>query len=146
MKFNYKEVKESYIEIKQFLEKTSGTKVKNLNSKIAEDLSLWGDDNYEFLIEFVEKYKLDFDNFKYNEHFESEGELFNSAKTLLWIITLPFKIIAWFVKLIFPKLETDLDNSFIPKANDRKDLTFGDLIVCKLKGKFCLRENTLIEI
>lgn len=143
MKFKFKELRETHKEIKHFLENASRENVNGLNTKIAEDLGLWGDDNYELLVDFIDKYKLDF---KYDEHFESEGELFNSGKSFLWLISLPFKLIAWFVKLVFPKVETDLNGSFIPKTNKRADLTFGDLIVCKLKGQFCLRKNTLIEI
>ncbi len=146
MKFDYKDIKESYLEIKIFLENTSRTEVKNLNTKITEDLSLWGDDNYELIVEFIDKYKIDFNSFNYSEHFESEGELFNSGKALIGLISLPFQFIAWIVKLVFPNIKMDFDNPFIPKTNQRADLTFGDLIVCKLKGEFCLRKSTLIEI
>lgn len=139
-------MRKTYQEIKQFLENASGVKVKGLNTRIAEDLGLWGDDNYYLLEEFVTKSNLNFDKFDYSEHFESEGELFNSGKALIGLLTLPFVIVGQILKWIFPKSKTLFSSSFLPTKNERADLTFGDLIVCKLMGKFCLRKDTQIEI
>ena len=146
MKINYRDIKDSYLEIKFFLEDASREKVTNLNIKIAEDLGLWGDDNYDLLVEFIDKYKVDFKSFDYIKHFESEGELFNSTGVLIALICLPFQIIAWILKRFFPNIKTNLDTPLIPKENQRKDLTFGDLIASKLKGEFCLRKNVKIEL
>lgn len=146
MKFKFNELRETYKEIKHFLENESSGNVKGLNTKIAEDLGLWGDDNYYLLEDFIAKYNLNFDKFDYSEHFESEGELFNSGNALIGIFTFPLWIVARILKWIFPIVKTPFDYSFLPMKNKRADLTFGDLIVCKLKGEFCLRKNTLIEI
>nr|WP_299383100.1 hypothetical protein [Allomuricauda sp.] len=146
MKVEFKELRKVHKEIKDFLENASGVNVKGLNTKIAEDLGLWGDDNYYLLDEFVTKHNLNFDKFDYSKHFESEGELFNGNEVLIGLLTLPFWIIARIIKWIFPKVRTPFESSFLPMKNERADLTFGDLIVCQLKGEFCLRKNTMIEI
>tara|TARA_R110002012_G_scaffold321222_2_gene548217 strand:- start:19 stop:459 length:441 start_codon:yes stop_codon:yes gene_type:complete len=146
MKVQFKELRKTYREIKDYLENASGENVNGLNTKIAEDLGLWGDDNYYLLEEFVKKHNLNFDKFDYSKHFESEGELFNGSNALIGLLTLPFLIIARIIKWVFPKVKTPFDSSFLPLKNERADLTFGDLIVSKLKGEFCLRKETLIEI
>ena len=146
MKVKFNELRKVYKEVKDFLENASGENVNGLNTKIAEDLGLWGDDNYFLLEEFVTKNNLNFDKFDYSEHFESEGELFNASNALIGLLTLPFLIVTRIIKWIFPKIKTPFDNSSLPMKNERTDLTFGDLIVCKLKGEFSLRKNTLIEI
>ncbi|GAA3556300.1 DUF1493 family protein [Snuella lapsa] len=146
MKVQFKELRRTYIEIKDYLENASGENVNGLNTKIAEDLGLWGDDNYFLLEEFVKKHNLNFEKFDYSEYFESEVELFNGSDALIGLLTLPFWIVARIIKWIFPKVKTPFENSFLPTKNERTDLTFGDLIICKLKGEFCLRKNTLVEI
>ncbi|WP_452225736.1 hypothetical protein [Lacinutrix cladophorae] len=146
MKLEFSNIKESYLDIKTFLENASGQKINGLNTRIAEDLGLFGDDNYFLLTEFAEKYNVDFQSFEYDKHFESEGELFNSFRTLISILSLPFFLIAKIIKFIFPRISIDLTNLTVSKARETYDLTFGDLIVSKLKGEFCLRKNTLIEI
>tara|TARA_R110002020_G_scaffold79907_1_gene199732 strand:+ start:15 stop:455 length:441 start_codon:yes stop_codon:yes gene_type:complete len=146
MKVQFKELRKTYREIKDYLENASGENVNGLNTKIAEDLGLWGDDNYYLLEEFVKKHNLNFDKFDYSKHFESEGELFNGSNALIGLLTLPFLIIARIIKWFFPNVKTQFDSSFLPLKNERADLTFGDLIVSKLKGEFCLRKETQIEI
>jgi len=146
MKVEFKELRRVHKEIKDFLENASGENVKGLNTKIAEDLGLWGDDNYFLLDEFITKHNLNFDKFDYSKYFESEGELFNGSNALIGLLTLPFLIIARIIKWVVPKVKTPFDSSFLPLKNERADLTFGDLIVCKLKGEFYLRKETLIEI
>ena len=146
MKLEFRDIKDTYLEIKTFLENTSGEKINGLNTRIAEDLGLFGDDNYYLLTEFSEKYNVNFENFEYDKHFVSEGELFHPMKTLVEIITLPFFLIAKIIRLFFPKIRIDLSNLIVAKIRETSDLTFGDLIVSKLKGEFCLRKNTLIEV
>ena len=139
MEFPYKEIKESYLEIKSFLERGTDEKII-LSTKIEEDLQFWGADNYFLLKEYVEKYKLNFDSFNYDEHFISEVW---SLKRLLSLFFLPLFIIIHFLIYFFPKLESTF--SFIlekPKA----DLTFGDLVASKLKGEFCLKTDPNIQL
>jgi hypothetical protein len=146
MKIEFRNIKESYLEIKTFLENASGEKINGLNTRIAEDLGLFGDDNYFLLTEFAEKYNLDFNSFEYDKYFENEGELFHPGRFLIGIILLPFFIVTKIINWIFPKVKIDLSKLILPKIRETSDLTFGDLIVSKLNGEFCLRKNTLIEI
>ncbi len=141
MKKSFKEIKQSYLEIKEFLEDKSSVKVKNLNTKIAEDLELLGDDNYFLLEEFVDKYHLNYDDFNYEEYFESECELFNPNELFFGILLLPFSLIERGILYFYPQIKTPIISYYSKKHQKRKDLTFGDLIIWKLNGKFCLRKS-----
>jgi hypothetical protein len=148
IKISFKDLKQNYIEMQQFLEDKSGeTKICD-KSKVAIDLSLWGDDNYDMLEDFITKYNLDFSNFKYDEHFESEGELFSSATVLLTILPIPLYFIKLILFLIFkpfsksPSKKINDFNFFIRRnQHKKKDLTMGDLITSKIQGKFSLRKD-----
>jgi len=74
---NFSNLRHSYKTVKDFLETESGDEVKSLDTKIADDIGLWGDDNWDLLTKFVTTFKLDTRDFKYDKHFESEEELFN---------------------------------------------------------------------
>ncbi|AXT49451.1 hypothetical protein D1818_00935 [Aquimarina sp. BL5] len=142
MKFKYTELKETYLEVKKFLEHASGEKINSLNTKIVEDLKLWGDDNYFLLIEFIEKYDLNFEKFEYDKHFDSEGELVGFKTFILGVFKLPVLIINnLLIKHISIKTYKKIDNTLYDRTNCKKDLTFGDLILSKLNGEFTLREN-----
>lgn len=139
MNFSYKEIKQAYLEVQKLLEDASGVKVNSLSTKMAEDLSLWGDDNHDFLEMFSEKYTIDFSNFNYSKHFETEGELFGSKQVLLTLLGLPISVLIFLIKIVNPKFN---DTPFLKKKGTKKlDLTFGDLVVSKLKKEFCLRDN-----
>jgi hypothetical protein len=148
IKISFKNLKQNYIEMQQFLEDKSGENKIFNKSKVANDLSLWGDDNYDMLEDFITKYNLDFSGFNYDAHFESEGELFGSASVLLTILLIPL----YFIKLILFLIFKPFSKSHSKKINDfnffikrnrhkKKDLTMGDLITSKIQGKFYLREN-----
>ena len=148
IKISFKDLKQKYIEMQQFLEDKSGENKICNKSKVANDLSLWEDDNYDMLEDFITKHNLDFSDFKYDEHFESEGELFGSASVLLTILLIPLYFIKLILFLIFKPFSKSHskkinDFNFFIKRNQHKkiDLTMGDLITSKIQGKFCLREN-----
>jgi hypothetical protein len=46
MKYRFSDIKVAYIEISSFLESYSELKVVSLEAKIAEDIGVWGDDNF----------------------------------------------------------------------------------------------------
>ena len=148
IKISFKNLKHNYLEVQQFLEEKSGEKKICNKSKIANDLGFWGDDNYYSLGDFVSKYKLDFSDFNYDEHFESEGELFGSGTVLLRILILPFIIIRFILFVLIKPFSKEYSstinnfNFFLEKnKSNRLDLTMGDLITSKIQGKFNLREN-----
>jgi hypothetical protein len=98
------------------------------------------------LNEYSEKYKVDFSKFNYSEHFDSETDLFGSKYVLITILFLPIYIINSLYKTLFPKYKTSFLDSILPMIEEKKYLTFGDLIASKLKGEFCLRENAKFEL
>jgi len=147
MKFKYTEIKEAYLEVKKFLEYASGEKKISLNTKIVDDLKLWGDDNYFLLIEFIEKYDLNFDKFEYDKYFDSEGEFVGFKTLITGLLKLPIAIVnGLIIKYISEKTYKRIDNLLYDRTNEKKDLTFADLILSKLNGEFCLRENCKIEL
>jgi hypothetical protein len=148
IKISFKNLKQNYLEVQQFLEEKSGEKNICNKSKIANDLSLWGDDNYDMLEDFVTKYNLDFSGFNYGEHFESEGELTISIWSVLSVLFIPLFIIKGIVSYLFNFLSNKYSykierfNFFLKEHKSNKiDLTMGDLITSKIQGKFYLREN-----
>jgi len=148
IKISFNNLKREYLEVQKFLQKESGEKNINNKSKVANDLSLWGDDNVDMLEKFITKYEVDFSNFNYEKHFESEGELFDSIGVLLGILFLPLYVFKFLLHLFFKpfsKTYSDKINDFNFFLNetksDRIDLTMGDLITSKIQGKFNLREN-----
>jgi hypothetical protein len=147
MKFKYTEIKDAYLEVRKFLEHASGEKINSLNTKIVDDLKFWGDDNYFLLIEFIEKYNLNFENFDYDKHFDSEGEFIGLKNMTLGIIKLPVLIInSLIIKYISLNTYNKIDNILYDRTNEKIDLTFGDLILSKLKGEFCLRDECKVEL
>ncbi len=146
MKYKFADIKKAYIEIAAFLESSCGVKVTSLENKIAEDLELWGDENFFILNEYCEKYKVDFRKFNYSEHFDSEADSVGIRYAFIIIIFFPFYILNGLYKTFFPKCKTSVFDYILPMIEEKKDLTFGDLITSKLKGEFCLRETTKIEL
>ncbi len=148
IKISFKNLKQNYLEVQQLLEENSGEKNIGIKSKIANDLSLVGDDNYYLLDSFITKYNLDFSNFNYAEHFESEGELTMSIWSILSVFFIPLfilkGILSYVINLYSKKYSDKIDsfNFFLREyKSDKIDLTMGDLITSKIKGKFLLREN-----
>lgn len=148
IKISFKNLKQNYVEVQQFLQKESGEKNIYNKSKVANDLSLWGDDNYDMLEKFITKYKVDFSNFNYDEHFESEGELLGFYSSIYTIFFLPLFILKFILHLFFKPFSRKYSdkingfNFFLKEhKSNRIDLTMGDLITSKIQGKFLLREN-----
>ena len=146
IKISYKDLKQNYLEVKQFLEDQSGEVNIYNKSKIANDLSLWGDDNYYMLGEFITKYNLDFSGFNYDNFFESEGKLYGSDAVLLKILIFPFYIFKSILFLLVKPFSKEYSNAinsfkFFIEKNQSNNLTMGDLITSKVLGRFYLREN-----
>jgi len=126
----------AYTVVKSFLENETLEKVNSLDTKIAEDLSLWGDDNYFMLIKFVDKFELDYSEFEYDKHFESEGEIYGSM-AVLWTflnlsIWLPLKTIEL---LTLNKIKIEKPTLTRPER-EVSDLTFRELLTWYIEGKY----------
>lgn len=139
---SFSEIRQSYTDVILFLHE-NGIEVKNLNEKIAEDHHCWGDDNDDLLYSFIEKYELDHSDFIYNDHFESESEIFNIWSALLTILFIPYWLLVLIINWIFR-----FDFPFFPSnsINPRKDLTVGDLITWRINKKFILRSEVEMKL
>ncbi|RDC57325.1 DUF1493 family protein [Pedobacter chinensis] len=137
----FSKLKHAYHTIKNFLESESGDDVTSLNTKIVGDLGLSGDDNYFLLVKFVEKFQLEHSDFNYDKHFYSEAELYDSAAALynLLVISiwLPLKTIEL---LTFNKLKISKPTFYKP-ARSVSDMTFRDLLVWYVEGKYVADAN-----
>lgn len=135
----FEKLKLAYLTVKKFLEDESGEQVK-LDTRIVDDLYLWGDDNHDMLIKFVDKFELDYGEFEYNKHFESESEVFGSM-AVLWTllnlsIWLPLKTIEL---LTFNKVKIDNPVFGRPERNV-SDLTFREMLIWYIEGKYTNEE------
>lgn len=147
LQFDYKTLKEAYVEIKTFIEKETGDKVSSLKTKIENDLGCAGDDNVELLEKFISKYKLDSTGFNYAKHFLSEGELFGSGSVLLQIVSIPIYVLLWTLNVLtFGKVNLT-KKLVIPDWNRQvTDMTFGDLLTWYLSGKYSLRTDINFQL
>ncbi|TXF89158.1 hypothetical protein FUA23_11650 [Neolewinella aurantiaca] len=145
MRCSYSEVKFVYLDTIE-LSQMKGEPPARLNDKIAEDLGHWGDDNYFFLLDFVERFQLGHSGYVHDDHFESEGEIITIRDQLL----APLAILVWLswkiIERAFPGCPTPgLLCLEYDRSNPRKDLTVGDLIAWRLSGDFCLRKDADIR-
>ncbi|WP_217875915.1 hypothetical protein, partial [Flavobacterium sp. FPG59] len=106
------------------------------------------DDNYDMLEKFIVKYNIDFSEFRYDEHFESECEFTIGIWSILNVLLLPLfitkGIFSHLINFISSKHSYKIDkfNFFLEEyKSDKIDLTMGDLITSKIQGKFHLRED-----
>jgi hypothetical protein len=138
---SFSTLRKAYHEVKSFLEGEIEDKVKSLSTTIDNDLGCSGDDNYELLVKFIEKYNLNHEDFDYDVHFLSEGELFDSGTALLHIIMFPL----YAIRLIsFGKI-----NLLPPKGywqRKTSDLTFGDMLTWYLAKDFKHRSDVNIKL
>ncbi|WP_338765686.1 hypothetical protein WAF17_02165 [Bernardetia sp. ABR2-2B] len=139
MEFTYKEIKESYLEIKVFLERGTNKSII-LSATIDNELGFWGADNVFLLEEYFEKYKVSYENFDYDKHFYSEVW---SLKELFLLLIFPFIILIHTIIYFFPKIRRVF--KFI-LGEQKTHLTFGDLVASKLKGEFCLKADANIQL
>ncbi len=140
-------LRQSYIEVKKFLEKASYEKVDNSNILIEQDLGFCGDDTYFLIEEFVEKYNLDFSKFNFSEHFLSEGESANGFQVLFNMVLLPLYFLFWLVKeftfdlINLNKYLIKIVKLFSINQRETLDMSFGDLLTSYLNKKYTLRSN-----
>lgn len=141
-------LRHAYIVVKGFVEKeTKGYgELKSLQTKICADIGLYGDDNLEFLEKFVAKFELDYKDFQYTKHFQSEGELFGSDAALVNLLALsvwlPLKTIELltFNNIKIPKPNLDQPNRHV------SDLTFKDLLTWYIEKDYKSSSNIKYEI
>jgi hypothetical protein len=139
-RIKFGELRANYLIIKQLVEKIAGEEIHKHQTRIVEDLGLWGDDNYFLLLELVEKYQLDFSNFYYEVYFESEG----SGNGFWLILCLPILILQEIMVLIGQLFSLKWSKklrliTFTTKTY--QDLTVGDLVASLTEKRFTLQKN-----
>jgi len=141
-------LRQSYIEVKNFLEKTTKEKVENVDVLIEKDLFLSGLVNESLLIAFIEKYDIDFSKFDYSKHFLSEGELANGFQVVLNIVFLPLYFLFWLIKeftfdlIDLNKYLIKIVKLFSTNQRETRDMSFGDLLTSYVNKKYTLRNTT----
>lgn len=136
----------AYLTVKQFLEDESGERVDSVNTKIAEDLSMLGDDNLELLEHFVEKFELEHQGFEYERHFYSEAELFDSSAALYNLLTLSVWLPMRTVELLtLNKIKLNKPSFYKPERSVN-DMTFKDLLTWYLEGTYTTSEQVKYSI
>ena len=136
----------AYETVKRFLEDQSGDTVYSLKTKIAEDLGMTGDDNYDMLAEFVKKFELEHQGFNYDKHFYSEMELYDSTAALINLLSLSIMIPLKAIELLM------LNKIHIPKPGFYKpsrkvtDMSFRDLLTWYIEGKYTPADSVKYQI
>ncbi len=98
------------------------------------------------LTEFVDKFQLEYSDFEYDRHFHSEAELYNSSTALYNLLVvsvwLPLKTIELLAlnRIHIPK------PSFYQPARQVSDMTFRDLLICYIEGKYIPEGNVKYAI
>jgi len=126
----------AYITIKNFLENESYVEVESLNSKIAGDLGMTGDDSYELLEKFIGKFELDYKDFEFDKHFYSEGELYGSEAALINLLSLSVWLPLRTIELLTFNKITIRKPDFYKPDRDVSDMTFKDLLTWYIEGKY----------
>ena len=137
----FEKLRHAYIVVKKFLEKESGENIDSMQTKIAEDLSLFGDDNYDMLVKFSKEFEIDFKDFEYDKHFLSESEILDPTNAILKLLTLSVWLPLKTIELLTSnKIKMDKPSINFPERQV-SDMTFKDLITSYIEGKYTKSEN-----
>lgn len=144
---DYNELKQAYLEVKGFLESEVGDKVSSLRTQIGNDLGFDGDDSWELLEKFINKYNLETAGFDFSQHFLFEGEISNSETAFLQIVSFPIIVLCWLTKLLSSgRLDLTKGYKFPDIYRDTLDMSFGDLLTWYLTGKYSLRKDVRFQL
>lgn len=144
---DFSTLRKSYNEVKQFLERTTNEKVENVDVLIEKDLFLSGLDNESLLIEFIEKYDIDFSKFDYSKHFLSEGELTNGFRAVFNMVFLPLYFLFWLIKeftfdlINLNKYLIKFVKLFSTNQRETLDMSFGDLLTSYINKEYTSRNS-----
>lgn len=143
----YKDLKQAYLEIKNFLETETGEEVASLTTQIGNDFGYDGDDSLELLEKFVDTYRLDIEGFDFSRHFFTEGEIADGEGAILELFFLPITILIWLIRLLsFGRINLTKEHKFPDIYRDTLDLSFGDMLTWYLTGKYALRKQVRFQL
>ena len=145
----FSKLRHAYLIVKHFIEKESEgyNKLESLNTKLATDIGLLGDDNLEFLEKFVSKFELEYSNFEYDKHFHSEVDIFGSEAALKNLLSLSVNLPLNLIELITFK-HIKFDKPAFPDTPNEQvlDLTFKDLVTWYIEKEFKHSDEVKYEI
>ncbi|MCP4520208.1 MAG: DUF1493 family protein [Cytophagales bacterium] len=138
----YTQLKNTYIEVLNFTkEAVDWYDDFNASTRLEKDLSLYGDDNVDFLMVFSKRFEVDFNNMDYHKYLTSEAEISSG----LWLVSLPFKIGKHILYLIFYPFSTNFSENIkqyqLPFQKEKLDITIGDLIFSVIHKEFTTRKQ-----
>ncbi|MBL3658645.1 DUF1493 family protein [Fulvivirga sediminis] len=142
----FSKLRHAYTTIKKFLEDSSGVEVNSVNQRIAEDLGLFGDDNYFLLEQFVEKFELEHEGLEYERYFYSEAELFDSKAALFNLFTLSVWLPMKTIELLTLNKFKLNKPSFYKPEHPVNDMTFKDMLTWYLEGTYATSEHVQYRI
>lgn len=132
----FSKLRHAYLTVKSFLEFETSEKINSLDSKIVDDLGLYGDDNFYLLEKFVTKFELDYKNFEYDKHFYSEIELFGSYAALINLINLSVWLPLKTVELLTLNKIQLAKPQFYKPDKEVSDLTFKELLIWYIEKEY----------
>lgn len=132
----FSQLRHAYTTVKQWVEAEATCLIPSLHTAIAKDLGLYGDDNHELVVKFVDQFKLDYQAFDYEKHFQTEGELFGSSASFFTLLSLVVWLLVKVVELLtLNKLKFKTTDLGWPER-DVTDLTLKDLITWYIEGEY----------
>lgn len=135
-KIEFSKLKHAYITVKRFIENESSDEVESLNTQIVNDLGLTGDDNYFLLSKFVTKFELEHSDFEYDQHFYSEAELYDSSAALYNLLVISIWLPLKTIELLTLNKIKISKPSFYKPARQVSDMTFRELLIWYIEGKY----------
>lgn len=143
---HYRELRTACEAVMSFIGSEYPNQSFQFNSKIANELGFWGDDNCDLLDKFTERSQLDCSGFNYAEHFHSEAELFGSRASFITLLSLILWVPATLIRLIsFGKLRLDISR-FDYEQRPVLDLSIKDLITWHIEGQYCLASQVRYQL
>ncbi|OLY91140.1 Protein of unknown function [Cnuella takakiae] len=138
----FKELRKAYQEVKDFLERETAGEITSVKKDFEVDLQIAGDDTYELMDKFITVYRLEANGFDITKHFLSEGEQFSSSIAIAQLLSLPFVLIIWLLKILtFGKVDYTKTVVLPEFGRQTTGLTFGDLVTWYIVGKYRLRKD-----
>ena len=137
----YAKLRHAYVTVKNFLASRSGENDISLKTRVFEDLGLYGEDNYDMLDEFVQKFELIHAGFECDEHFHFEAEIADPTIALLNLLILPVWLPMKTIELLSAK-KIKLDKpKFLKVKREVSNMTFKEFLTWSLEGKYEGSEN-----
>ena len=157
-----KQIEISYSELRTYSDKVitiigsiCGENNLSLATRIEGDIRITGDDIGELLLEFQDKFLINFDGFNFEEYFHEEATPITQIPFLLLLI--PVYLLGLTLNLIFNLFRShklDKLNEIISPVErirkligvNKKDLTVGDFVTWVINKEFITRDDVHFKL